>query len=170
MLNKYTYPGMYPQWSVLTTTQIKQPPLQTHLPALKYQHEQKCLVSITSWFTQYIHMYIHSVYKESPRHYLSIETKDYKFGNLKPIYITTTLRNLGTSLPTSSCKWPMHPTHQCVPHITCTLVTYYIIDLLWLSSLLADLVFHVCQYSKHLHLLTWSSLSVYILPFILAFQ
>ena len=35
------------------------------------------------WFTQHIRMYIHSVYKESPRHYLSIEIKDHKFWKLK---------------------------------------------------------------------------------------
>ena len=87
------YAGMCPQWSAvvgtdhhsekIATTQIKQPPLQTHWPVLKYQHEWKCLVSITSWFTQHIRMYIHSVCKESSRHYLSIETKDYKFWEFK---------------------------------------------------------------------------------------
>ena len=32
---------------------------------------------------QHIRMYIHSVYKESPRHCLSIESKDHKFWRLK---------------------------------------------------------------------------------------
>ena len=55
------------------------------------------IVSITSWFTQHIHMYLHSVYKKS-RHYVSIETKDHKVWKFKPIYITTTLQNQGTPL------------------------------------------------------------------------
>ena len=60
------------------------PPLAMPM-VLKYQHEQKCLVSITSWFTQHICMYIRSVYRESPtpRHYLSIEIKDHKFWKFK---------------------------------------------------------------------------------------
>ena len=55
-------------------------------------------VLIASCFMQQIHTYVHSVYKESPRHYLNTEIK--KFGDLKPIYTTTTLQNLGTSLKT----------------------------------------------------------------------
>ena len=43
-------------------------------------------------------MYVRSVYKESPRHCLSIEVEDHKFWRFKTIYITTTLQNLGTSL------------------------------------------------------------------------
>ena len=43
-------------------------------------------------------MYVRSVYKESPRHYLSIEVEDHKFWRFKTIYITTTLQNLDISL------------------------------------------------------------------------
>ena len=43
----------------------------------------KYLVSITSWFTQHIRMYIHSVYKEFPRHYLNIEIENHKFWKFK---------------------------------------------------------------------------------------
>ena len=43
-------------------------------------------------------MYVRSVYKGSPRHYLSIEIKDHKFWRLNTHYITTTLQNLGTFL------------------------------------------------------------------------
>ena len=49
-------------------------------------------------YHQHIHKYIHSVYKESPRHYLSTEIKYHKFWMFRTHYITTTLQNLGTSL------------------------------------------------------------------------
>ena len=45
-------------------------------------------------------MYIHSVYKESPRHYLSIEIKDYRFWKLK-----THLYNHHSSKPGHITAW-----------------------------------------------------------------
>ena len=49
------------------------------LDSTKYQHEWKCLTSIVNCFTQHICTYICSVYKEYPRHCLSIEIKDHNF-------------------------------------------------------------------------------------------
>ena len=68
------------------------------LTSAKSQHELKYLVLIASCFTEHIHTYVRTVYKESPMQCKSIEIKDHKFWRFKTLYITTTLQNLGTSL------------------------------------------------------------------------
>ena len=114
-----------PQWSAVGGTDHHSEKIPTTTNSLKYQHKWKCLASITSWFTQqHIRMYIHSVYKESSRHYLSIEIKDHKFWKFK-----THLYNHHSSKP--GYVTAMHTRESC---IFCVLMLPVVYPLKYLSN------------------------------------
>ena len=73
------------------------------------------MLSLASHFTQ------NKVSTRNPRHGLSIDIKrSQSFGDLKPLYVTTTLLNLGTLLPflqySSSVMLRAHVSKMRGPH------------------------------------------------------
>ena len=96
---------MWPQWSAVVSG--GQYYINHHSDKIAITINLLTSTKVSTWMKMLIlncqllyttlHMYIHSVYKESSRHCLSIE-KITCFGDLKPLYITTTLPNLGTYL------------------------------------------------------------------------
>ena len=74
---------MCPKWSAVVGTDHHSEKIATTTNSLTTTKISTFMKILSLNYQQNICMYIHSVYKESPRHYLRIEIKDHNFCKLE---------------------------------------------------------------------------------------